>query len=95
MSITHRQLTPNQTPCGQTRREFLWETGAGFTGLALVDMLSRDGFFQKLQGAQQGQKLQGLLAPKEPHFKPRATRCVFFFMNGGPSQVDTFGDQVV
>jgi hypothetical protein len=95
MSITHRQLTPNQTPCGQTRREFLWETGAGFTGLALVDMLSRDGFFQKLQGAQQGQKLQGLLAPKEPHFKPRATRCVFFFMNGGPSQVDTFDPKPV
>jgi hypothetical protein len=90
MSIQHRQLTPNQTPCGQTRREFLWETGAGFTGLALVDLLSRDGFFQKLQAGQQEQKLQGLLAPKEPHFKPRATRCVFFFMNGGPSQVDTF-----
>ena len=23
-------------PCGRTRREFVWEMGAGFTGLALV-----------------------------------------------------------
>ena len=31
--------------CGRTRREFLWQTGAGFTGLALTGLLSRDGFF--------------------------------------------------
>ena len=85
----HRQLGPNPTPCRQARREFLWETGAGFTGLALVDLLSRDGFFNRLK-ADEKEKIQGLLAPKQPHFKPRATRCVFFFMNGGPSQVDTF-----
>ena len=45
MPNLHRQLIPNHTPCGQTRRQMLWETGAGFTGLALVDLLSREGFF--------------------------------------------------
>ena len=30
------------------------------------------------------------LAPKQPHFAPRAKRVVFLFMHGGPSQVDTF-----
>jgi hypothetical protein len=30
------------------------------------------------------------LAPKAPHFAPRATRVIFLFMNGGPSHVDTF-----
>ena len=25
--------------CGRTRREFLWQTGAGFTGVALAGML--------------------------------------------------------
>src|SRR5262245_36435630 len=30
------------------------------------------------------------LAPKRPHFTPRAKRVVHLFMNGGPSQVDTF-----
>jgi hypothetical protein len=30
------------------------------------------------------------LAPRPPHFHPRAKRVVHIFMNGGPSQVDTF-----
>ena len=30
------------------------------------------------------------LAPKSPHFAPRAKRCIFLFMSGGVSQVDTF-----
>ena len=30
------------------------------------------------------------LAPKQPHFAPRAKRVVFLFMHGGPSAMDTF-----
>ena len=30
------------------------------------------------------------LAVKTPHFRPRAKRVIHLFMNGGPSQVDTF-----
>jgi hypothetical protein len=30
------------------------------------------------------------LAPKPPHFQPRAKHVIHLFMNGGPSQVDTF-----
>lgn len=30
------------------------------------------------------------LAPKQPHFAPRAKRIIQLFMPGGPSQVDTF-----
>jgi hypothetical protein len=30
------------------------------------------------------------LAPKQPHFAPRAKRVIFLCMNGGPSHVDTF-----
>ena len=30
------------------------------------------------------------LAPKAPHFAPRAKRVIFLFLHGGPSQVDTF-----
>jgi hypothetical protein len=30
------------------------------------------------------------LAPRSPHFAPRAKRVIFLFMNGGPSHVDTF-----
>ncbi len=30
------------------------------------------------------------LAPRPPHFAPRAKRVIFLFMKGGPSHVDTF-----
>lgn len=30
------------------------------------------------------------LAPRAPHFAPRAKRIIFLFMKGGPSHVDTF-----
>ena len=30
------------------------------------------------------------LAPKKPHFKPKAKRVIFLFMTGGVSHVDTF-----
>ena len=39
------RFIPNVTPCGKTRREFLWEVGGGFAGSGLVDLLSWDGFF--------------------------------------------------
>ncbi len=34
-------------PCGQTRREFVWQMGAGFAGLALSNLLAGDGFFAR------------------------------------------------
>jgi hypothetical protein len=84
---------PNPTPCGRTRREFLWEVGGGFAGLALIDLLTRDGFFAGKSGAAEkatGPAGEYLLAPKKPHFATRAKHAVFLFMNGAPSQVDTF-----
>ncbi len=76
------------TPCGRTRREFLWETGGGFFGTALTFLLARDGFFGNPAQAAQG--AASPLAPKKPHFPPRAKSCIFLFMYGGPSQVDTW-----
>lgn len=40
-----QRFTANETSCGRTRREFLWEVGGGFAGLGLIDRLSRYGFF--------------------------------------------------
>jgi hypothetical protein len=57
-----------------TRRDFLWTSANGFGGLALVDLLSRDGYF----------------GPRASHFAARAKHCIFLFMNGAPSHVDTF-----
>ena len=74
------------TFCGRTRREFLWQAGAGFAGIGLVDALSRDGAFGSDPAAASG----GPMAPKPPHFAARAKAVIFLFMYGGPSQVDTF-----
>ncbi len=34
-------------PCGQTRRQALWQMGGGVTGLALAGLLEQDGFFRE------------------------------------------------
>jgi hypothetical protein len=90
MAALHRFI-PNPTPCHRTRREFLWQVGGGFAGLALIDLLTRDGFF----GAARGDEPKSVLAAKEPHFEAKAKHVVFLFMNGGPSQVDTFDPKPV
>jgi len=79
----------NIYPCGQTRREFVWEMGAGFTGLALSSLLAKDGFFTRhSQAAEAGFK--NPLSPKPPQLATGAKACIFLMMNGAPSQVDTF-----
>ena len=85
-----RQITSRLTPCGKTRREFLWEAGGGFAGTALTFLLAQDGFFGSVARAATGTSTTSALAPKEPHFVPKAKRCIFLFMYGGVSQVDTF-----
>ena len=77
---------PRNTFCGRTRREFLWNAGAGFAGLPLVDLLSRDGYRGGLPGGPEGNPL----APRQPHHAPKAKAVIFLFMYGGPSHVDTF-----
>lgn len=75
----------NGSFCRRTRREFLWEAGAGFTGLALTGLLSLDGFFANRAAA-----ATNPLTPKQPHFPAKAKSVIFLFMYGGPSHVDTF-----
>ena len=81
----------NRNFCGRTRREFLWQTGCGFTGLALSALLAEDGFLQSQSVAADGATpFKNPLAAKEPHHDPDATACIFLYMYGGPSHVDTF-----
>src|SRR5690349_3304713 len=67
------------------RREMLCRLGNGFGTLGLASVLSGEGLLQAATGG-----AANPLAPKAPHFPPRAKRVIFLFMNGGPSQVDTF-----
>src|SRR5262249_60452884 len=65
-----------------SRRQLLCKLGNGFGALGLASMLA-----PSVRAATGG---DNPLAPKPPHFPPRAKRVIFLFMNGGPSQVDTF-----
>ncbi len=69
------------------RRQFLWEMGAGFAGLALTSLLDGDGFFGSRANAAE---VPSPLLPKPPHLPTKAKSVIFLFMFGGPSQLDLF-----
>ena len=75
--------------CRRTRREFIWEAGASFTGLALAGLLEQ-GFFARQARAATGVPFANPLAAKPPMFESKAKSVIFLFMYGGPSHVDTF-----
>ena len=70
-----------------SRREVLRMSSAGFGSLALAGLIG-----EEARAAAKVAPVQATdpLAPKPPHFEPRAKRVIFLFMHGGPSQVDTF-----
>lgn len=73
------------------RRNFLTNTGAGFSAIAMADFLSKDGFLGGQARAADGVgEWKNPLAPKKPMFKAKAKAVIFLFMYGGPSHVDTF-----
>jgi Protein of unknown function (DUF1501) len=79
-------INPISNQCTGSRREFLWQSGAGFTGLALTAMLEADGFFGTTA---QASEIQANPLTNNPIPK-KAKSCIFLFMFGGPSQVDLF-----
>ena len=79
-----------------TRRAMLQRTAAGFGWLASSALLAAEAQTQNPKPETPNSKLPASpastnpLAPRAPHFRPRAKRVIFLFMKGGPSQVDTF-----
>ena len=63
-----------------SRRAMLRAAGCGIGYLGLADILAREAQATSFNP----------LAPKAPHFEPRAKRVIFLFMHGGPSSIDTF-----
>ena len=70
-----------------SRRQFLSRAGGGFGLLALASLLDRDNL---LAASAPALSTANPLAPKPPHFAPRARSVIFLFMSGGPSHVDLF-----
>ena len=79
-------MSPFQVPFALTRRESLQRMGTGLGVLGLAGLLAQEG---SLASAAEP-KASSPLAPKVSHFAPRAKHIIHLFMNGGPSQVDTF-----
>ncbi|MDF1851642.1 MAG: DUF1501 domain-containing protein [Verrucomicrobiales bacterium] len=61
-----------------SRREALQRLGFGFGALAASDLLANS------------TALDSPLVPRQPHFPAKAKRVIHLFMNGGPSQIDSF-----
>ncbi|MDX1945668.1 MAG: DUF1501 domain-containing protein [Pirellulaceae bacterium] len=82
-----------------SRRQLLTQAGGGAGMLALAALLAEEGLLiPSAAGAESGAagssaaadpKLNPL-APKQSHFPAKAKSVIWLFMNGGPSQVDTW-----
>ena len=64
------------------RRWFLRDCALGVGGIALANLLQREGRAEPSE--------RDLLKPREPHYAPKAKRVVFMFMAGAPSHLDLF-----
>ena len=63
------------------RREFMYGLGSSLGALALTDLLAKEGVAAQAAGP---------LSPKPPMHPAKAKAVIMLFMEGGPSQVDTF-----
>ena len=68
-----------------SRREFLAQAGNGFGLLALSWLMQAEAV-----RAAGPETRANPLAPKPPHFEPKAKRVISLFMHGGPSHLETF-----
>ena len=66
----------------------LRQAASGFGGVALLGLLA-DKAFGAVSNSDP-RKVFNTLAARAPHFQPRARSVIFLYMDGGPSQVDTF-----
>lgn len=65
-----------------TRQQFLRTAFNGIGALTLTDLLARDGL--------NSLPVNDAFGVREPHLSRRAKHCIFLFMQGGVSQLDSF-----
>jgi len=79
MDWMQRKYYVKQEP--MSRRGLLRAAACGFGSIGLASLLDAAGVNTDPANP---------LAPRKPHFEPKAKRVIFLFMHGGPSSVDTF-----
>ncbi len=77
----HPSLSPSQL----ARRWFLRDCGVGLAGAALAQLLARD-----TRGASSVGAATNPLAPRTPHYAPKAKRVIYLFQAGAPSHLELF-----
>ncbi len=73
-----------------TRRDMLRRCANGFGAVALTSLWADKAFCGGDTSPGGTSTKLGSLAPRKPHFAPKANSVIFLYMDGGPSQVDTF-----
>src|SRR5690242_2016202 len=74
-----------------TRRDALTRMGSGLGMLGLAGVLADAGLLEASPPAEaSAPDPRNPLAPRPPHFPGRAKHVIHIYLNGGPSQVDTF-----
>jgi hypothetical protein len=68
-----------------TRRHFFRESGLGIGAIALSALLNEKLFAELTRSASVA---TSPLAPKSPHYAPKARSIIYLFMPGGPSQLE-------
>ena len=71
----------------QRRRDFLSKCCGGLGIAALGELLTADGLTAATAAS------TNPLAPKPPHFAPKAKSVIYMFMEGGPSQFELFDNK--
>jgi hypothetical protein len=69
-----------------SRRWFIEQCGVGMGALALNHLLAGAGYAARQSTPQAANPL----APKQPHFAPKAKNVIFLFMAGAPSHLEMF-----
>ncbi|MEX2671045.1 MAG: DUF1501 domain-containing protein [Phycisphaeraceae bacterium] len=80
-------MNTRANPMAFTRRQMLQQAGSGAGMLGLISLLNDQGL---LTSAKAQPSASNPMAARQPHFAPKAKRVIWLFINGGPSQVDTF-----
>ena len=70
-----------------SRRSLLGRCGMGFGAMGLAGLLADEGL---LEAASLSDRALNPMAPRKPHFAPKAKRVIWLFINGGPSHIDTW-----
>ena len=75
-------------PMSMTRRDMLKRCGMGLGMIGLTSLLQQQGLLTAANPL--GESALSPMAPKLPHFTPKAKRVIWLFINGGPSHMDTW-----